>query len=143
MTNYYDRAANYTSINAPYDIDEWKMTGLTPKPSRHVKAPHVGEAMFSIEAKLVSAHDWTSPTTGKKTGCTVFVEGVNFHIREDAWVEGREGQLIDPIKLKPISRLGGITYARSTTGFELPRPDYGEEIEKDEIKGLLNGELKN
>ena len=32
--------------------------------------------------------------------------------------------------LKPISRLGGITYARSTQAFELPRPDY-EEVTKD------------
>jgi len=32
--------------------------------------------------------------------------------------------------LKPISRLGGITYARSTQAFELPRPEY-EEVTKD------------
>jgi hypothetical protein len=32
--------------------------------------------------------------------------------------------------MKPISRLGGITYGRTTQAFELPRPDY-DEITKD------------
>lgn len=32
--------------------------------------------------------------------------------------------------MKPISRLGGITYGRTTQGFELPRPDY-DEVTKD------------
>jgi hypothetical protein len=32
--------------------------------------------------------------------------------------------------LKPVSRLGGITYARVTEGFELLRPQY-EEVVKD------------
>ncbi len=32
--------------------------------------------------------------------------------------------------LKPISRLGGITYGRVNQVFELPRPDY-DEVTKD------------
>jgi hypothetical protein len=28
--------------------------------------------------------------------------------------------------MKPISRLGGIAYGRTTQAFELPRPDYDE-----------------
>lgn len=38
--------------------------------------------------------------------------------------------LIDPAAMKPISRLGGITYGRTTQAFELPRPDY-DEVMKD------------
>jgi hypothetical protein len=30
-----------------------------------------------------------------------------------------------------VSRLGGITYGRTTEGFELPRPDYNETLKKD------------
>jgi len=34
--------------------------------------------------------------------------------------------------LKPISRLGGITYGRTTEGTEIPRPDYTETVENNE-----------
>jgi hypothetical protein len=40
--------------------------------------------------------------------------------------------------LKPISRLGGITYGRVTEGFELPRPDWKETLAKHpEVKEKL------
>jgi hypothetical protein len=38
--------------------------------------------------------------------------------------------------MKPISRLGGITYARTTQAFELPRPDYDEVTKDPEIAKL-------
>lgn len=39
--------------------------------------------------------------------------------------------------LRPISRLGGITYGRVLDGIELPRPDWNE-FEKDaESRGLV------
>jgi hypothetical protein len=38
--------------------------------------------------------------------------------------------------LKPVSRLGGITYARSTQAFELPRPDYDEVTQDPDVKAL-------
>ena len=34
--------------------------------------------------------------------------------------------------LRPMSRLGGITYGRLTEGIELLRPDYEETVEKNE-----------
>lgn len=30
--------------------------------------------------------------------------------------------------LRPISRLGGITYGRMTEGLELPRPDFEKDL---------------
>lgn len=63
------------------------------------------------------------------------VLGVNFHVREDALNE--EGNIIDPAVLKPVSRLGGITYGRTTSGFELPRPEFKKEVENEEVKGLV------
>jgi hypothetical protein len=38
--------------------------------------------------------------------------------------------------MRPISRLGGITYARTTQAFELPRPDYDEVTKDPEIAAL-------
>lgn len=34
--------------------------------------------------------------------------------------------------LRPMSRLGGITYGRVIEGIEIPRPDYDETVSKNE-----------
>ncbi|KAK6362944.1 hypothetical protein TWF730_000395 [Orbilia blumenaviensis] len=137
ISEWFLEAANYTSINAPPGVSEFTLSGLTPAPSSKVKPPHVAESAFSIEAKLVSHHPWVSPATGKTTGVTIFAQGVNFHVREDIWAEGSEGSIVDIGKLKPISRLGGIMYGRTTAGAELPRPDFAKEAEKEDVKVLL------
>lgn len=61
--------------------------------------------------------------------------GINFHIREDAL--NAEKNQINAAVLKPASRLGGISYGRTTTAYELPRPDFKSEVKKDEYKGFL------
>ncbi|KAF3284577.1 hypothetical protein TWF132_009730 [Orbilia oligospora] len=137
ISEWFLEAANYTSINAPPGVSEFDLSGLTPAPSSKVKPPHVAESAFSIEAKLVSHHPWVSPATGKTTGVTIFAQGLNFHVREDMWAEGNEGSIVDIGKLKPISRLGGIMYGRTTAGAELPRPDFAKEAEKEDVKALL------
>lgn len=129
ISEWFVEAANYTSTNAPPSISEWELAGLTPAPSRFVKPARVKESGFSIEAKLVAHHEWTSPASGKATGVTCLFQGINFWVRED--VLNEEGSIIDPAKLKPVSRLGGITYGRTTEGFELPRPDW-EKVAKKE-----------
>ncbi|KAF3930880.1 hypothetical protein ABW19_dt0204670 [Dactylella cylindrospora] len=134
ISEWFLEAANYTSINAPNSVSEFTLSGLTPAPSTKVKAPHVAESAFSIECKLISHHSWNSPATGKNTGVTIFAEGVNFHIREDVWEEGSEGSIVDIGKLKPMSRLGGITYGRTTSGTEILRPDFDKEMQKEEVQ---------
>lgn len=129
ISEWFIEAANYTSTNAPPSISEWEVSGLTPVPSRFVKPARVKESAFSIEAKLVAHHEWTSPTSGKATGVTCLFQGINFWVRED--VVNEQGSIIDPVKLKAVSRLGGIGYGRTTEGFELPRPDW-EKVAKKE-----------
>ena len=76
-------------------------------------------------------------TPGKKTGVLAIIEGTRFWAREDAINEDRN--IIDPDVLRPVSRLGGITYGRTTELFELPRPDF----EKTKQEGLLDGLVKD
>lgn len=52
------------------------------------------------------------------------VEGTRFWCREDAIDEKKE--LVDPAVLRPIGRMGGITYGVVTEGFEIPRPGLKE-----------------
>ena len=94
------------------------------------------EAVFSIEGRLVSTTEFESRVTpGKKTGVLAVIEGVRFWVREDAINEERN--IIDPTVLRPMSRLGGITYGRTVEACEIPRPDYAEKKREGETDGLL------
>lgn len=135
ISEWFVEAANFCSTDAPSDVDEWTLSGLTPVPSEKVKPPHVAESAFSVECKLIHHHEWISKATGKPSGTLCIVEGVNFHVRED--VINEEFNIIDPEKLKPVSRLGGITYARSTQGFEILRPNFKAESAKPEVQELF------
>ncbi|WYZ40788.1 hypothetical protein EsH8_IV_001129 [Colletotrichum jinshuiense] len=121
-------AANSTSVNAPYGKSEWEFSGLTPVyDCKHVKAARVAEAVFSIEGTLDFYREIDSRATpGKKSGVVAFIEGRNFWVREDAINEQKN--IVDPAVLRPVSRLGGITYGRTTEVLELPRSDWEKNI---------------
>ncbi|KAK2800920.1 hypothetical protein FQN51_005855 [Onygenales sp. PD_10] len=118
---HYLEAANHTSINAPHGVSEFELAGLHPAPCTTVKAPRVKESMFSIEAKLVETKEWDSRANpGTKSGAMVILEGTRFWAREDAINEDKT--LLDPAVLRPVARLGGITYANINSAMEIPRP---------------------
>lgn len=97
ISEHFVEAANATSINAPFGVSEWAITGLTPAPSKTVKPSRVKEAIFSVEGKLESTREFESKnpaTPGKKTGVLAIVEGTRFWAREDA-ING-DKNIIDP-----------------------------------------------
>ncbi|KAI1104684.1 hypothetical protein F4804DRAFT_306506 [Jackrogersella minutella] len=121
-------AANAASVDSPYGVSEWDISGLTPvNDCADVKAPRVAEAVFSVECKLESVREFDSRSApGKKSGSMAVVEGTRFWVREDALNDQRN--IIDPAVLRPISRLGGITYGRVTDALELLRPRFEEDV---------------
>ena len=136
ISEHYLEAANACSINAPFGTSEWALSGLTPAPCTDVKPSRVKEAVFSVEGKLLSTQEFESRATkGKKTGVLAIVEGVRFWVREDAINEERN--IIDPGVLRPLSRLGGIMYGRTTEGVEIPRPDWAANKEVAEAEHLV------
>lgn len=52
VSEHFIEAANATSINAPYGVSEWVLSGLTPGECVVVKASRVKEAVFAVEGKL-------------------------------------------------------------------------------------------
>ncbi|KFA81169.1 hypothetical protein S40288_00962 [Stachybotrys chartarum IBT 40288] len=137
ISEHFIEAANSTSVNAPYGSSEWEVSGLTPAYDCHtVKAARVKEAVFSIEAKLDHHKDYESKANpGKRASTVVTLEGTRFWVREDAL--NQDKNLIDPEVLKPMSRLGGITYGRVTEAIEIPRPDFEKDVGGQEgLKGL-------
>lgn len=127
ISEWFIEAANFCSVDAPSEADEWELSGLTPVKSENVAPPHVAESAFSVEAKLVSHHEWKSKVDPSRvSGVTMIVEGIKFHIRED--VVNEELNVINIDKLKPVSRLGGISYGRTVEGYELPRALYSQDV---------------
>jgi flavin reductase (DIM6/NTAB) family NADH-FMN oxidoreductase RutF len=55
-------------------------------------------------------------------GSLVLGEVLRFHIDDGVY----EDYKIDPDKLKPIARMGGPSYTRTTDRFDLFRPKAGE-----------------
>ncbi|KAL2818366.1 hypothetical protein BJX63DRAFT_419289 [Aspergillus granulosus] len=123
ISEHFVEAANAAAVNAPYGVSEWEISGLHQAPSSVVQAARVKESILSIEGKLVETKEFESKATpGKKTGVLAIIEGVRFWVREDAVDE--EKSVIDLKVLKPISRLGGLAYGRTTDAIELPRPKF-------------------
>ncbi|PNS17854.1 hypothetical protein CAC42_3 [Sphaceloma murrayae] len=142
ISEHFLEAANATAINTPYGTSEWAVTGLHPAASTTVKPSRVKEAVFSIEGKLLNYQEFESRSTpGKKTGTLAVIEGTNFWVREDAINEERN--LIDPDVLRPVGRLGGITYSRTLDGIEIPRPILEDELKTkhNELEPLLKSKV--
>lgn len=136
ISEYFLETANAAAIDAPYGVSEWPLSGLTQAPCTSVSCPRVKEAVFSIEATLVETKQFESRVTpGKKTAVLSIVEGVNFWVREDAI--NKERNMIDFKVLRPISRLGGISYGRTVEGYELPRLRFEDVVKRGEADGLF------
>ncbi|KAK5637345.1 hypothetical protein RRF57_013057 [Xylaria bambusicola] len=136
ISEHFIEAANATSVDAPTGCSEWAISGLTPlHDCKTVRAPRVGEAVFSVECRVESIREFESRgTPGKIGGCVVLLEGQRFWVREDA-VNG-ERNLIDPAVLRPMSRFGGITYGRTIEAIELPRPVFERDVGIEEYEKL-------
>lgn len=73
------------------------------------------------------------------------VQAVQFHVREDALIGGRDGErsTVDITKLRPVFRAGGITYGTAAGGFELLRPEaFKIAREREEVKGLIKEKVE-
>jgi flavin reductase (DIM6/NTAB) family NADH-FMN oxidoreductase RutF len=123
ISEHFMDAANATAVNAPYGVSEFGLAGLHQAGSSTVAAPRVRESVFSIEGKLFETKEFESRAKpGKKTSVLAIIEGTRFWVREDAINEGQD--LIDLEVLRPVSRLGGIRYGRTTEVVEIERPAF-------------------
>lgn len=95
ISEHFVEAANSTSVNVPYGVSEWDISGLHQEKSSCVKPARVKEAVFAVECRLVDVREFESrETPGKKTSVLAILEGVTFWVREDAVNEDKN--IIDP-----------------------------------------------
>lgn len=107
--------ANAASAEVPAEVDEFKLSGLTPIPSETVKPPRVAESPAQMECRLMQVI-----YTGSKPGSGVVVLGevLRFHLREDLVDDFR----VDPAGLDAVGRMAGNTWVRTRDRIELIRP---------------------
>jgi len=106
---------NMTSAEFPSEVDEFRVSGLTPVPGDLVKSPRVKESHISMECKLFRIFEISDKPSG---GSIVTGEIVRLHV-DDAYIDDYR---IDPGKLKAVGRMAGATYVRTADRFDLLRP---------------------
>ncbi|THH09456.1 hypothetical protein EW145_g2010 [Phellinidium pouzarii] len=111
-------AASSTSIEAPADIDEWAVSGLTSMPS-------LRQLYHFLDITLPEL-----PSSGP-TGSLILGRIRRAHIRRAVLTKNTvapgsetDSVVVDPALLRPIARLGGDTFARLGTGFDIARPSW-------------------
>jgi flavin reductase (DIM6/NTAB) family NADH-FMN oxidoreductase RutF len=98
----------------PEEIDEFALTGLTPLPSDLVRAPRVAESPIHMECRVHRLIEFGGATL-------VVGEILRAHVADAVLTAGR----VDPLKLKPVGRLGGHGYSivRDVVQMERPRAE--------------------
>ncbi|KAJ5195863.1 hypothetical protein N7449_006342 [Penicillium cf. viridicatum] len=130
-------AVNATSIDAPYGVSEWDVSGLHEAPSTTVKPSRVAESVFNIEGKVIDIKEFTDhQQPGMSLAATVLVKATRFWVKEGTANE--DYSHIDLEKLRPVGQLGGISYGRIGSTFEQPRKRWSDEVGKSEILAKLD-----
>lgn len=106
---------NAASAEAPPEVDEFVLAGLTPVPSELVRPPRVAESRVHMECRLRQIVHVSDQPGG---GSLVLGDVLRFHVQQDLL----DGFRIDQEKLRAIGRMGGPTYTRTRDLFHLPRP---------------------
>src|SRR4051812_41379403 len=111
-------AMNMTCIDAPPEIDELRLAGLTAAPSDAIRPPRIAESPVSFECRVLS-----SMVTGPRQ-TIVIGSVVRAHVA-DIVVQDKARCHIDTPALRLIARMHGSGwYARSDNLFQLARPTW-------------------
>ena len=111
---------NITTSMVDYGVDEMKLAGLTPAPSRYVKPPRVAESPIALECKYWKTIEMPIEEGREKQQATVvFGHVVGIHVDDSIVKNGR----IDTLAFKPVARLGYSEYTTTENVWRMPRPD--------------------
>ena len=111
-------AMNQTAAYYPSSVSEFDEVGLTPIKSDTVRSPRLAESPVNMECKLWQIqHFGDAPQIAN----LVIGEVMLVHIKDAIWNNNE----IPNSQLKPIGRLGGDMYCKTTAEFEMKRPESG------------------
>lgn len=134
VSEHMIEAVNGSSLELPREVSEWELSGFESATSSTVTPRRVKDAIFSVEGQLLEMKELDyGKSPGMPHGALAIIKGTRFWVRDDALNEKRDS--VDLDKLRPLLQLGGISYGRINSTFELPRPGLEAEL-KNEEKGL-------
>ena len=107
---------NATAAEAPPEVDEFELSGLTPQPSELVKPPRVAESKVQMECRLRQIIEVSNKPRG---GNLVLGEVLRIHVLESVLLDTYK---IDPDRLNAVGRMGGPSYVRTHDRFDMQRP---------------------
>jgi flavin reductase (DIM6/NTAB) family NADH-FMN oxidoreductase RutF len=105
---------NLCATVLPSNNSEFEWAGVTPHPSQTIRVPRVAEAPIAFECLLDRIVTISDQPGG---GAAIFGRVQAIYVRDDLLVEGR----IDTDILRPIGRMAGDTYTRTTDLFHMQR----------------------
>ena len=111
-------AMNRTSMPVEPEVDEMKLAGLTPAPSRLVAPPRVAESPVAFECRYWRTIDLPGKDGIAGTHAIVLGQVIGVHVADEVISGGK----VDVTKLRPIARLGYGDYAVIDEVFTLVRP---------------------
>ena len=111
-------AMSKTSAAVGPEVDEMRLAGLTPAPSRLVAPPRVAESPVAFECRYWRTIELPGRNGAASGHAIVLGQVVGVHIADAAIVDGK----VDVTRLKPLARLGYGDYAVIDEVFTLPRP---------------------
>jgi flavin reductase (DIM6/NTAB) family NADH-FMN oxidoreductase RutF len=115
VSERFAEAMNQTAADYPPEVDEFTVAGFTPMASERVRPPRVGEALISMECKLVEIrHYGETPYIAS----LIFGEVVLFHLSHEVYRNGE----VDYAVLRAVGRMGRDLYCRTGDLFEMKRP---------------------
>ena len=124
---------NLTAADAPADVDEFRMAGVTPRPAERVGVARVAEAPAHLECtleRLVEVGDSTLVV-----GRVIHVH-IAAHVRRADSADSADGDGgtdgADPDLLRPVARLAGSSYSLHGDVVTIPRPSWQDVLDADE-----------
>ncbi|WP_417517254.1 flavin reductase family protein [Marinobacter sp.] len=103
VTRPLSDAMNQTCAAVGPEVDEFALSGLTPKPSRIISAPHVAESPVALECKVTQVLQLAGVDGEKVETWMVFGEVVGVHIAQHLLKDG----VYDTAAAEPVMRGGG------------------------------------
>lgn len=110
-------AVNQTAASLPPDESEVALAGLTPVDSDIVSVPGVKEAKIRMECSLDQAIP-LGGLAGTPACDLLIVRVVRFHLSDNIYNNG----YINPMGLRPVSRMAGNDYSTLGELFSIERP---------------------
>lgn len=111
-------AMNLCALDAPPDVSEAAIAGLTLVPGEKVGVPRIGEAPFAFECRLVEC------LTTIPDRQILLAEVVLMHAR--AGLVDRATCRIDQQAYQPVGRMTGNDYLRASDRFQMVRPLWAQ-----------------